>query len=101
MSTLVKWFTPQFSEITAYQAAIIFLSLLITRPDLRNTLLQVYINSEDTGLFAPPIWIVSIFAVIGLFLSVWHVFSQREKSIYEKRLMSVFVLVQDPALQAI
>jgi len=85
-----NWMRPQYNELMTYQSAIICILLSIAYPDLR--IFYKRILSDVAEPLAPIIFAMSFITIVGIGLSIWHIFIQRGKTLTENYFMSAFVL---------
>jgi hypothetical protein len=82
---------PIYNELSAYLTALTCLILFFSHPNFRqeiHTLLDGSQSIKDTiGSF-----LIGLIAISGLSLSIFHVFSRREKSYVEKICMGIFAI---------
>lgn len=86
---MLRWFKPQFNELITFESVVICIVLLIAYPELRLTYKQILQDSTGVGAW---IAVMSLLAVIGMFFSIWHVFTTRKKHALETYFMGAFAL---------
>ncbi len=88
LQKIFGWLKPQYHELVTYQSTIACIVLLLAYPELRLTYKQI-IHEKVIGD-----WIVlmSVLAVLGMFFSIWHVFTARKKLLWEKQWMGAFAM---------
>ena len=87
-----NWIRPQYNELMTYQSAIVCILLSIAYPELRISYKRILGEISGSGPLAPITIAMSFITVVGIGLSIWHVFIQREKTLTENYFMSAFVL---------
>ncbi len=89
LSKLFYWlFVPRFSEVALFSMSLTCILLVSTNFDFN---LDFTVNAMNPGKFG----IVGAYAVFcsGLFLSIFHAFSDRKKSSFEKIFMLLFASI--------
>ncbi len=91
---LLKYFRPAYDETATFLMAVSFVLLYVADPELRQgvagTLEFTHIPKQDGFIF-----MFSIILIAGFFLSIYHVFSKRNKTQPEKMAMLVFALTMN------
>ena len=82
-------FLPTFSELSLFMMSVSFLLLFSFNELLRSSIFKIL----DKPGRDPRIVLLLLFFGMGLFLSLYHVFAEREKSIPEKYAMLFFAVV--------
>lgn len=86
----LAWFFPTPNELTAFLTAFVCLLLIFSYPEF----LDFFTSDMDKldGKTTQTVIILGIAALLGFFLSFYHVFTTRPKSYFEKVLLSIFAL---------
>ena len=82
------WLIPTYDELSLFLMAVTFILLCIGNNQARNFTRRLFSQADDLRVFIP----VLIF-LAGMGLSLYHVFTLREKTMLEKRLMMLFAVL--------
>ncbi len=82
---------PVYNELSAYLTALTCVVLFFSHPDFRQYLFSALDNTTGEG--GPiPFLVLGSFAIMGFALSIFHVFTDRTKSSFEKYCMGAFAI---------
>jgi phosphatidylserine synthase len=85
------WPNSKYSELSAYLTSLTCVIIFCTHPDLRQYLSNIFDNSKEGGqIYA--LFIAGFIAILGFVLSIFHVFTNRQKTQVEKYLMGAFTI---------
>jgi uncharacterized membrane protein YcjF (UPF0283 family) len=82
------WLIPTYDELSLFLMAVTFILLCAVNSQPRNWIRHFFSQVHD--------WVVYIFVLLflaGLGLSLYHVFTRREKTFFEKQLMMLFAVL--------
>lgn len=85
--TLRKWFAPSYDEVTLFVMGVSALLLFTIDPVMRGQVTAALELLQDPRL----IWI-SLSFLIGLLLAIFHAFTDRDKSNFERRIILLFAI---------
>jgi hypothetical protein len=85
---LLGWIKPKYNELTTYLTALTCILLAIVNPKFGSVYVQTFNQILRDSPDKAGLWFVmfSALAAWGLVLSIFHIFTKREKSAAEKHL---------------
>lgn len=98
MSELIKgffgWPNTKYNELSTYLTALASVVVFITHPEFRQSLglLVQGITTDQKITDIIGFFVVGFIVISGFILSLYHVFTAREKSSFEKYCMGVFTI---------
>lgn len=93
LNSIREHIRPRFNELACFLTALVCVLALLTHS---SALIQFFSITEDPAQKKTPIVLIllwGLLASVGLALSLYHVFTRRRKSAFEKTWMAVFVLL--------
>lgn len=87
------WLIPTYDELSLFLMAFTFILLCAVNSQLRNWIRHFFSQTHD--------WVAYICVLLflaGLGLSLFHVFTRREKTIFEKQLMMLFAVLTNAGI---
>jgi hypothetical protein len=82
------WLIPTYDELSLFLMAITFILLCVGNSQSRGWIRHFFSQVDDLRIY-----ILVLLFLAGLGLSLYHVFTRREKTILEKRLMMLFAVL--------
>ena len=92
LNRIFGWMKPKYNELTTYLAALTCLILLFAHEDFRQTYADILSGGGAYEEAFMTFVIFGLVATVGFFLSVFHIFTERKKSYFEKTCMGIFVM---------
>lgn len=82
-------FVPHYDELSLFTMSFVFiLLLLVNNPPHKWNFRDISITSDNLGLI-----LIMMAFLAGLFLCIYHAFSKRRKTLFEKKLMMFFAAI--------
>jgi hypothetical protein len=85
---IARFFIPRYNELALFLMSISFVLIFFTHPDLRARAREIF--SDD---FDPRTYITPVLFVLGILFSLYHVFTVRRKTNWEKVTMLFFAIM--------
>ena len=82
------WFIPTYDELSLFLMAITFILLCAENNQARSWIRHFFSQVHDWYVY-----ILVLLFLAGMGLSIYHVFTRREKTIFEKQLMMLFAVL--------
>jgi DNA-directed RNA polymerase subunit RPC12/RpoP len=82
------WFIPSYDELTLFLMAAAFISLYFANSTMREQIYKGITAFDDLRVYFLVVVIMG-----GMGLSIFHIFTRRTKSDYEKRIMLIFAVL--------
>lgn len=82
------WLIPTYDELSLFLMAVTFILLCTGNNQIRISIRRFFSQVDDLRVFLPVLLFLA-----GMGLSLYHVFTRREKTIFEKRLMMLFAVL--------
>lgn len=86
----VKFLIPKYSEVSLFLMSLVFALLFLTNQSMRETI-STFRHLKNGYDFEANTLVILFF--LGLILSIYHAFSNRKKSSFEKHCMIIFAIV--------
>jgi len=87
-SLLSRIFIPHYDELSLYLMSLSFILIFVLTPDLRSSSKHIFFSGSDLrAAFIPFIFL------LGVLLSLYHVFTSRKKADWEKFAMLCFAVM--------
>jgi hypothetical protein len=82
------WFIPAYDELSLFLMAATFILLGATNATMREQIQKLMMKSNDVRIY-----FLAVIFLCGMGLSIYHIFTTREKNNYEKMVMLFFAVM--------
>jgi DNA-directed RNA polymerase subunit RPC12/RpoP len=86
------WFIPTYDELSLFLMAATFILLGATNATMREQIQKLMMKSNDVRIY-----FLAVIFLCGMGLSIYHIFTTREKNNYEKMAMLFFAVAANAA----
>jgi hypothetical protein len=90
------WLVPTYDELSLFLMAITLILLFATNASMREQIYNLMVEAYDGsyhGHHYGDVYAVAAFFLCGLCLSIYHIFTKREKTDFEKKIMLFFAVL--------
>jgi hypothetical protein len=82
------WFIPSYDELSLFLMAVTLILLYAANAPLRDDIHKLIMESHDVRVYA-----IAVVFLCGMGLSIYHIFTTREKTGFEKNMMLFFAVL--------